>query len=132
IVPNSDLISGQLVNWTHSDARRRLELVVGTSYGASPERVLGILMKVVRTQPGVMSDPPADVLCIAFGESSIDFAIRAWTAGYLDAIQIKSRLALRVYEALEKEGIEIPFPQRDFHLRTVYPEAAEALRNPPE
>lgn len=132
IVPNADLISGHLVNWTLSDARRRLELTVGTTYAGSPERAREVLLKVVRSQPGVLHDPPADVVCTGFGDSSVDFSIRAWTGSYLDAVQIKSRLAMRVHAALEKEGIEIPFPQRDLHLRSIAPEAAERLRDEAE
>ncbi len=127
IVPNADLIAGRLVNWTLSDARRRLELVVGTDYDVPPERARDVLMQVVRTQPGVIHDPPPEVICIGFGESSVDFAIRAWTGGYLDAIDITSRLALRVHAALAKEGIEIPFPHRDVYLRNISPEAVRRI-----
>jgi len=127
IVPNSDLISGHLVNWTHSDARRRLKLVVGTAYAHDPVEVTRVLTKVVQSQPGVLNEPPADVLCTGFGSSSVDFTVRAWTAGYLDAIQIKSTLAARVYAALEREGIEMPFPQQDLHLRTISEEASRRL-----
>ncbi len=132
IVPNADLISGHLVNWTHSDARRRLKLVVGAGYAHDPKEVTRVLTRVVRSQPGVLSDPPPDVLCVGFGDSSIDFAVRAWTGGYLDAIQVKSKLAARVYAALEREGIEMPFPQRDLHLRTVSEEASRQLRDEAE
>jgi len=132
IVPNSDLISDQLVNWTLTDARRRLQLEVGVAYAHDPATVAQILSRVVRTQPGVMNDPPADVLCEGFGDSSVDFVIRAWTPGYLDAIFIKSRLAVRVYEALAAEGIEIPFPQRDLHLRSLSDDAARLLRDEAE
>lgn len=127
IVPNADLISGHLVNWTLTDARRRLELTIGTGYQHKPQDVIRILERVVRSQPGVLNDPQADVLCTGFGDSSIDFSIRAWTAGFLDAIQIKSRLALRVYAALEREGIEIPFPQRDLNIRTLPEELSRRL-----
>ncbi|MEZ4340762.1 MAG: mechanosensitive ion channel, partial [Sandaracinaceae bacterium] len=132
IVPNADLIAGRLVNWTLSDARRRLELTVGTTYAGSPDVAREVLLKVVRSQSGVLHDPPADVICVGFGDSSVDFSIRAWTAGYLDAVQVKSRLAMRVHAALEREGIEIPFPQRDLHLRSVAKEAAERLRDEAE
>ena len=132
IVPNSDLISDQLVNWTHSDARRRLNLEVGAAYAHDPAQVAQILLRVVRSQPGVLNDPPPDVLCEGFGDSSIEFVIRAWTPGYLDAILIKSRLAVRVYEALAAEGVEIPFPQRDLHLRSLSEDAAKLLRDEAE
>lgn len=127
IVPNADLIAGHLVNWTHTDARRRLKLVVGTGYQHAPADVIPVLMEVVRSQPGVLGDPPPDVLCVGFGDSSIDYAIFGWTGGYLDAIRIKSQLALRVYAALSREGIQIPFPQQDIHIVSVSEEAAKRL-----
>lgn len=128
IVPNAGLISGRLVNWTLTDARRRLELVVGTSYAGSPERARALLLEVASSPPGVLHDPPPDVICVGFGDGSVDLAIRAWTAGYREAIQIESRLAVRVHAALEREGIEIPFPQLALHLRSVSPEVAKEPR----
>ncbi|MBX3269735.1 MAG: mechanosensitive ion channel [Sandaracinaceae bacterium] len=129
IVPNADLISGRLVNWTLTDARRRLELVRRHELRAgSPERARALLLEVASSPPGVLHDPPPDVICVGFGDSSVDFAIRAWTAGYREAIQIESRLAVRVHAALEREGIEIPFPQLALHLRSVSPEVAKELR----
>ena len=116
IVPNADLISGRLVNWTLTDARRRVELQVGTEYDHEPSRVQEILLSAVRTQPGVLSDPPPDVLCVGFGASSIDFTIRFWVADYPSGIRIKSALADRVYRELEAAGITFPFPQLDVHL----------------
>jgi small-conductance mechanosensitive channel len=124
IVPNAELISGQLVNWTLTDARRRVELVVGTGYAHDPREVKPILEKVARTQPGVLSDPAPDVICTGLGESSIDFAIRVWIADFGSGSRVKSELAQRVYAALVEAKIEIPFPQRDLHLRSVDPNVA--------
>jgi small-conductance mechanosensitive channel len=118
IVPNSQLISDQLINWTLTDARRRVELDVGTAYRHDPTEVKAILEQVVRTTPGIVSDPPPEVLCLGFGDSAIDFRIRFWTGDYIGAIHLQSALAQRVYRALDEQGIEIPFPQRDLHVRT--------------
>lgn len=131
IVPNAELISGQLVNWTLSDARRRVELTVGTGYAHDPREVKAILEKVARTQPGVLSDPRPDVLCTGLGESSIDFAIRVWTPDFGSGSRVRSELAQRVYAALGEAGIEIPFPQRDLHVRSIDP-AVVALAQPKE
>ncbi len=131
IVPNAELISGQLVNWTLTDARRRVELAVGTGYAHDPREVKPILERVARTQPGALSEPKPEVLCTGFGESSIDFAIRVWTADFAAGIRVKSELAQRVYAALTEAGIEIPFPQRDLHLRSIDP-AVAALARPDE
>ncbi|MGE0784154.1 MAG: mechanosensitive ion channel domain-containing protein [Sandaracinaceae bacterium] len=131
IVPNADLISGRLVNWTLDDPRRRMHLAVGVAYSHDPKAVMAILQKVARSSPGLLSDPAPDVICTGFGDSSIDYEIRAWTPGYLEAIRAKSLLAERVYEALGNEGVEIPFPQRDLHLRSVSGEALAQLRAAP-
>ena len=98
----------------------------------APADVIPVLMEVVRSQPGVLGDPPPDVLCVGFGDSSIDYVILGWTGGYLDAIRIKSQLALRVYAALRREGIEIPFPQQDIHIVSVSEEAAKRLGDYPK
>ncbi|MGF1465373.1 MAG: mechanosensitive ion channel domain-containing protein, partial [Sandaracinaceae bacterium] len=127
IVPNSDLLTSQLINWTFSDLQVRVDLEVGTAYRHAPRDVMPILEQVVRTQPGVLAEPAPSVLCTGFGASSIDYKLIAWTTGYLAAIRARSRLAVRVYDALADANIEIPFPQRDLNLRTVDPEAAAAL-----
>ncbi|MFK7988081.1 MAG: mechanosensitive ion channel domain-containing protein [Sandaracinaceae bacterium] len=123
IVPNAELISGQLINWTLTDARRRVDMAIGTGYQHDPGEVKRILQRVLYRQPGILSDPPPEVLCTGFGDSSIDFVLRFWTTEYVEGVRLKSRLAERVYRALDEHGIEIPYPQRDVHLRT--PQAAE-------
>ena len=116
IVPNADLISSQLVNWTLSDHRRRIELVVGTGYQHPPKEIVEILRTTVASQPGVLPDPEPSVICVGFGESSVDFSIRAWTADFSSALEVRSQLAQRVYDVLEDKGIEIPFPKRDVRI----------------
>ena len=116
IVPNSDLISGQLINWTHSDRRRRVDLAIGTGYQHDPAEVLPILLRAARSQPGILRDPAASVMCVGFGDSSIDFSVRVWTPDFASAVEIRSQLAQRVYAALGEADIEIPFPKRDVHL----------------
>lgn len=116
IVPNSALVSGTLINWTLSDTRRRLELVVGASYAHDPARVIQVLREVVGRQRGLLHMPPPEVICTSFGDSSIDYAVRAWCVGYLEAIEAKSLLASAIHAEFAKQGIEIPFPQRDLHV----------------
>ena len=131
IVPNSDLLSGNLVNWTLTDARRRIEIPIGTAYRHDPSEVKEILEKAIRGQPGVLNDPPGEVLVSGFGDSSIDYRIRVWTGSYVDGVRIQSALAQRVYKVLEEHGIEIPFPQRDLHVRSIGAEVAEAVGGAP-
>jgi small-conductance mechanosensitive channel len=117
VVPNATLISNNLVNWTLTDLERRMEIAVGVAYGTSPERVLEILLGVARSHPDVLETPAPVALFTGFGASSLDFELRAWTAG--DFVGIASELRVAVNRALAEAAIEIPFPQRDLHLRTV-------------
>jgi len=125
IVPNANLISAEVINWTLSDDRRRMELPVGVTYGTDPENVINILVEVAKEHPDVMSDPEPAALFRGFGDSSLDFQLRAWTRG--DFVQVSSDLLVAVNCALADAGIEIPFPQRDLHLRSVDADAAERL-----
>jgi small-conductance mechanosensitive channel len=118
IVPNANLISDQVVNWTLSDNRRRMEVKVGVAYGTDPERVIALLEDVARAHPDVLDEPPPQVLFTGFGESSLDFELYAWSAAFETTRSTQSQLAVAVYRALAEAGIEIPFPQRDLHLRT--------------
>jgi len=127
IVPNGTMLSGNLINWTLSDTSRRVEIPVGVAYGTSVRRVLDVLMKVAQQQPDAMKDPAPVVLFTGFGESSLDFSVRFWTRDAATAVAARSEAGAAISEALEAEGIEIPFPQRDLHLRSVDATVAAAV-----
>jgi small-conductance mechanosensitive channel len=128
IVPNANLISDQVVNWTLSDRQRRIESNVGVKYGTDPERVLELLLQVARDDERILENPAPDALFLGFGDSSLDFQLRAWTAHYGGWMQVRSDLNVAVNRALADAGIEIPFPQRDLHLRSVSGGVGAALR----
>lgn len=117
LVPNGDLIAARVTNWTLSDRKRRVVFPVGVAYGTPPRQVLGILADVARALPAVLADPEPTVVFRGFGDSSLDFEIRAWTDA--DWVVVSSDLAVAAYEALDAAGITIPFPQRDLHLRNI-------------
>lgn len=119
IVPNGTIIQSEVTNWTLSDQLRRIEVNVGVAYGADPNQVLDILQKVARDHPVVLDSPPPMVLFRGFGESSLDFSLRVWTSDFKNWLTFSSEITLQVHNALKKAGIEIPFPQRDLHLRSV-------------
>jgi small-conductance mechanosensitive channel len=125
IVPNANLISSEVVNWTLSDDRRRMEIPVGVAYGTAPEVVLDLLLGVARAHAEVLDDPEPVALFTGFGDSSLNFELRAWTTG--DIVVIPSELRVAINRGLAEAGIEIPFPQRDLHLRSVAPGAADRL-----
>ena len=125
IVPNGDFTSARVINWTFVDLKRRVILPVGVAYGTRPRRVIELLEEVARSHPQVVHDPEPVVLFRGFGESSLDFEMRAFTEG--DWLKVMSELAVATSEALEAAGINIPFPQRGLHLRNVS-EVRDALK----
>jgi small-conductance mechanosensitive channel len=125
IVPNANFISSEVINWTLSDNRRRMEIPVGVAYGTDPGRVIELFVGLARDHPDVLDDPESKVIFTGFGASSLDFELRAWTSG--DFIAVSSDLRVGINRALAEAGIVIPFPQQDLHLRTVDDEARVAL-----
>ncbi len=117
IVPNGEFISARVTNWTLSDRKRRIILPVRVAYGTKPRRVLEILLQVARGHTEVLEDPAPESLFRSFGTSSLDFELRAWTEG--DFLAVMSDLAVATEEAFAAAGIQIPFPQRDLHVRNV-------------
>jgi small-conductance mechanosensitive channel len=105
-----------VINWTLSDRHRRIELPVGVAYGTEPERVQSILLAVAEKHEDVLAEPPPRALFLGFGESSLDFELRAWTSRFESYMLIRSELAVGVNAALREGGITIPFPQRDLHV----------------
>jgi len=130
IVPNGDLISSKVTNWTLSDQQRRLEIPVGVAYGTSPEQVIALLLGVADSHPDILKTPPPQALFVAFGESSLDFNLRAWTNEYQRWPVVRSELATAMWHALQAADIAIPFPQRDLHVLSV-PERPSDVSDPP-
>jgi len=116
IVPNSQFISANVTNWTLSDQLRRLDLPVGVNYGAAPKQVIELLEAVARADPRVLPDPSPRGLLLSYGDSSINFELRAWTGQFADWVRIRSDLAVAVYEAVYAAGLSFPFPQREVRL----------------
>lgn len=129
VVPNATLISDNLINWTLSNEKRRMEIQVGVAYGSPPDRVIELLTEAARNHDEVLGDPEPVTLFQGFGTSSLDFELRAWTEG--NFVQIASDLRVEIERTLASHGIEIPFPQQDLHLRSVDERAAAQLLGVP-
>jgi potassium efflux system protein len=129
VIPNSDLIAGQVTNWTLAERKARLKLPVGVAYGSDIPKVLEILLTVANEHPMILTTPPPSAFFLAFGASSLDFELRVWIADFSDRRLVQSELNQEIDSEFADAGIEIPFPQTDLHLRTVDNEAAEALRS---
>jgi small-conductance mechanosensitive channel len=116
IVPNSQFITANVTNWTLSDQLRRIDLPVGVNYAAAPKRVIEVLEAVARANPGVLEKPPPQCLFTGYGDSSINFELRAWTEHFDKWRAIRSELASAVYDAVHAAGMSFPFPQREVRL----------------
>lgn len=121
IVPNESLISREVVNWTLSDRKRRIRVKVGVAYGTDPKRVLAILERVAAEHAQVLRGPPPQAFFEGFGSSSLDFVLQFWTEEFTSGIEMQSKIGVAVHDALKAEGIEIPFPQHDVHVKSLPP-----------
>jgi small-conductance mechanosensitive channel len=119
IVPNADLISGKLVNWTLSDMRRRIDIRIGVAYGTDPNTAMKVLLELAERHPDVLDDPAPGVPFMNFGDSSLDFELRCWTVE--DFVRVGTELRLEITRVLAAQGIVIPFPQRDVHVHSTEP-----------
>lgn len=117
IVPNGNLISDSMTNWTLSDHHRRMDIRVGVAYGTDPDLVLGLLREVAEEHESVRKKPEPSAFFIGFGDSSLDFRLLAWT-DIEKRLRTESELNVLVNKKLDEAGIEIPFPQRDLHIRS--------------
>ena len=126
IVPNKEFITGRLLNWTLTDTVNRLTIAVGVAYGSNPNRVREILADVVRNQLHVLKDPSPVITFDGFGDSSLNFTVRAYLPSLEFRLPTTDSLHTDIYNALDEAGIEIPFPQRDIHIRSM-PEKSNGL-----
>ena len=116
IVPNAQVVSDSVPNWTLSDQMRRIDLPVGVNYGADPRTVIGILESVALANPRIVKNPAPQGLMMEYGDSTINFELRAWTDNFQVWPQVRSDLAVAIYDAVRDAGMSFPFPQRDVHL----------------
>jgi potassium efflux system protein len=116
IVPNSQLVTERVTNWTLSDQLRRIQLPVGVSYSAHPAKVMEVLESVARAHPHVLRQPAPKAFFTGFGDSSIDFELRAWTDRFDQWFQIRSELMAAIFDAGQDAGISFPFPQREVRV----------------
>jgi small-conductance mechanosensitive channel len=119
IVPNGDLISNRVTNWTLSDTRRRVTFPVGVKYGTSARRVIELLEETARANPAILDEPAPVGLFTAFGDSALEFELRVWSESPDALTIVRSEMAVGIQDALAAANIEVPFPQRDLHLKTV-------------
>jgi small-conductance mechanosensitive channel len=118
IIPNSEFISSKVINWSHNDRNVRFNIPVGVSYKEDPQKVKEILLSVANDNDSVLKKPVPDVIFDEFGDSSINFYLRVWTTTLIQAPKIlKSQLYFEIFKRFRENGIQIPFPQRDLHIK---------------
>ena len=118
-VPNKTFIIDPLINWTLSDPITRLVIKVGIAYGSDTEKAHQIMMDVISSHSDVLKEPNPTVFFVGFGDSSLDFEIRVFVRERLLRMPLTHDLHMALDAALRKADIEIPFPQRVLHLRSV-------------
>ncbi|MCI0659731.1 MAG: mechanosensitive ion channel [Acidobacteria bacterium] len=119
IVPNSMLISEPVINWKYTDPYVRFEIPVGVAYGSDARLVERLLLEVAKENVDVLRDPPPDVCFREFGDSRLNFILRVWNQNHVHRkLVLFSALNFAIYNKFKEHGIEIPFPQRDLHIRS--------------
>ena len=118
IVPNSRFLDDEVINWSHGNPISRIHLSVGVAYGSNPNQVRSALLEAANSVPKVLISPAPQVVFKGFGDNSLDFELLVWTDEPDKQFLLKSNLYFRLYEILSEQQIEIPFPQRDLHLRS--------------
>lgn len=124
IIPNGDLLSQHVINWTLSNNQRRVELILGVKYGTDLKKVKSLLETVLTENPRIERYPASVVLLHDFGESAITFRLFFWTDVAI-WLNVKSEIILAVDECFKQNGIEIPFPQLDIHMNDSKSEGAD-------
>jgi len=122
VVPNSELISGQVTNWMLNDRFGRIIVRIGVAYGSDVRLVERLLLNIAEGHPDIISEadlPPPTVFFRGFGDSSLDFELRATIRDISQRFRVSSEVNFAIDAAFREHGVQIPFPQRDLHLRTV-------------
>jgi potassium efflux system protein len=123
VIPNKNFITQNLTNWTHNDRIMRATVNVSVAYGSDVEKVLKLLNDLVAEHPKVLKDPPHRIWFQGFGASSLDFLVWCFTQ-IDDRLKTASELRVQIYAKFKEEGIVIPFPQTDLHIKTGAEDAA--------
>jgi small-conductance mechanosensitive channel len=121
VVPNSEFISSTVTNWSHGDPKTRLEIEVGVSYNSDLDTVMNSLLEAAKEHPMVLSHPEPKAWLMSFGDSAWNMRLLAWVGDPQGRRQVQSEINCSIVKKFRKNGVEIPFPQRDLHLRTPLP-----------
>ncbi|MBU2644958.1 mechanosensitive ion channel [bacterium] len=119
LIPNEDLITQQVINWSYSNNIVRQKVEFGTSYGADPHQVISLVLDSLKHVDRILDDPKPVCLLKGFGDSSVDFELRFWINDPQNGVSnVSSEVLLNIWDVFKKHHIEIPFPQRDLHFKS--------------
>jgi small-conductance mechanosensitive channel len=134
LIPNEILISNPVSNWSHSSKNVQIRIPVGVAYNADVEAAIALCIDAAKATERVLPDPSPTCLLIGFGDSSVDLDVRFWIADPERGVRnVSSAVYLEIWKRFRAHGVEIPFPQRDLHVRSWPPSAAapaDASENP--
>lgn len=118
IVPNKEFVTGRILNWTLTNPVNRITIKVGVAYGTDSEKAREILLNIANEHPEVLVDPLPIVIFEQFGDSSLNLTLRGYLPNLDNRVATIHDLNTMIHKRFMEEGIEIPFPQRDIHLRS--------------
>ena len=128
IVPNKEFVTGKLLNWTLTDRTNRIQINVGVAYGSDVDRALELLRRVAQQHPAVLSDPAPVAAFERFGDSALELSLRCFLPSLEQRLKIVTELHQQIDKLFREAKIEIAFPQRDLHLRSLPAELTTALQ----
>jgi len=136
LIPNEELITTRVENWSFSNLRIRQKIPVGIAYSSDVRAAIALCIEAAAANPRVLDTPNPICLLRGFGDSAVDLEVRFWVVDPQNGLSnVKSEILLGIWDLFQENGIEIPFPQRDLHLRSVAPEARayglQAVSDPP-
>jgi len=127
LIPNKELITGRLLNWTLSDELTRVQVDVGVAYGSDVDRAMEILLELAREDERVLEEPAPDVVFNQFGDNSLNLGFRVFVGTLADRLRVMTDMHREIHRRFAEEDIIIAFPQRDLHLNTLAPLQVEVV-----
>ena len=118
IIPNSKFVTDIVINWSHMEKKTRFRVEVGVAYGSDVEKVTKILLQYADNHSNISTSPKPFVRFKNFGESSLEFQLLFWTTDTFSVENIKSQIRYKINAAFKVQGVQIPFPQRDIHIKS--------------
>jgi small-conductance mechanosensitive channel len=119
IVPNGQIVSNQMINWTLSDRKRRLKINLGVSYDSDPEEVIDILKEITASHPNVETNPAPRPRFLGFGDSTLDFQLLFWISDFDNSFGMGTEITIELYKKLKERGIKIPYPKQDITITNI-------------